>query len=115
MKEYGKDSLGPSMTGCLPQPPRQSHEDIASIAVQKAPFWIQAFGVPVGNVSTHVCEAIGKFGGELVEIDENNFKVSKPLYLLVRVLIDLNMPIKRVMRLQINGIKEFFYCYFQNY
>lgn len=49
-----------------------------------------------------VCEAIGKFTGELMEIDENNFKVSRPAYLRVRTLIGSNKPIKRRMRLRIN-------------
>lgn len=74
--------------------------------INMSPFWIQAFGVPLGYVSTNICEAIGNFVGTYLDTDENNFKVASPLYLRVRVLINLDKPIKRRMKIRVNAGNE---------
>lgn len=43
-------------------------------------------------------EAIGNFIKTYMEVDEKNFKISGPLYISVRVLIDITKPLKRKMR-----------------
>lgn len=73
----------------LTMAPFQNGDDPESIPVNTVPFWVQVFGVPLGFASTNICEAIGNFVGTYLDTDENNFKVSCPIYLRVRVLIDI--------------------------
>lgn len=53
--------------------PRKPNEDLDLLEINKVPMWIQAFGVPIGFMSMQVCEAIGKFAGELIDEDNNKF------------------------------------------
>lgn len=83
--------------------PRLLTKDPEKITLNTVPFWVQVFGVPIGFTSSHVCEAVGNFIGRVMEIDENNFKLTKPMYLRIRVLVDITKPLKRRMRLRINA------------
>lgn len=74
-----------------------------TIMTNAVPFWVQAFGVSLSYVSTNICEAIGNFIGTYLDVDKNNFKISCPAYLRVRVLIDISKPIKQRMRVKINA------------
>lgn len=56
----------------------------------------------MGYFLVQVCEAVGNFIAEFCDADENNFKVSRPLYLRVRALINITKPLKRRMHLEIN-------------
>lgn len=78
----------------------EPHEDPEAVVLSHAEFWIQIHGLPVGFRSEAVLQAIGRFAGELVKTDENNFDGSLRAFYRFRVALDISKPLKKGMRLK---------------
>lgn len=85
----------------------KEEEDPLMMEITSTPIWVQITRVPRTFVSTQMCEAVGKFVGELMEIDENNFNVLNPRYLRVRVMVAIKKPLKKKMSVRVSAGKTF--------
>uniref|UniRef100_A0A803NK86 Zinc knuckle CX2CX4HX4C domain-containing protein n=1 Tax=Cannabis sativa TaxID=3483 RepID=A0A803NK86_CANSA len=59
------------------------------------PFWIQAYGIPFRCKSFDLAKIIASGVGDLIQVDHTTVKEGTGPYLRIRLLIDVNKPIRR--------------------
>lgn len=78
----------------------EKHEDPKGVPLSNAEFWIQVHGLPAGFRSEAVLEAVGRFVGEFVKMDERNFDGSLRVFYRIRVALDVAKPLKKGLRMK---------------
>uniref|UniRef100_A0A803Q7V1 DUF4283 domain-containing protein n=1 Tax=Cannabis sativa TaxID=3483 RepID=A0A803Q7V1_CANSA len=58
-------------------------------------FWIQAYGIPFMYKSYDLARFIASEIGDLIEVDKDTVKEGTSPYLRLRILLDVNLPIRR--------------------
>lgn len=71
-----------------------------TVAINNLHLRMQLYGMSTGFMSKKVSTDIGNYIGRFVESDVNNFVGVWRDYLCVRVSIDLDQPLKRMMKLK---------------
>ncbi|XP_060972557.1 uncharacterized protein LOC133038424 [Cannabis sativa] len=59
------------------------------------PFWVQVYGIPFMCKSHELAKFIASEIGDLVEVDQSTVREGTRQYLRIRVLLDVNLPIRR--------------------
>uniref|UniRef100_A0A803QGZ0 RNase H type-1 domain-containing protein n=1 Tax=Cannabis sativa TaxID=3483 RepID=A0A803QGZ0_CANSA len=65
------------------------------------PFWIQVYGIPFMCKSYDLARFIAMEIGDLIEVDKDTIKEGTGPYLRLRVLMDVNLPIRRGMNIKL--------------
>lgn len=69
-------------------------------------MWIQAHGLSPGFFSEYIAKLIGESIGKFICSDENNFKGFHKQFMRIRVSMDVNKPLRRYMKLQLEDGTE---------
>uniref|UniRef100_A0A803PE26 Zinc knuckle CX2CX4HX4C domain-containing protein n=1 Tax=Cannabis sativa TaxID=3483 RepID=A0A803PE26_CANSA len=64
------------------------------------PFWIQVYGIPFMCKSFDLARFIATEVGDLIEVDKDTVKEGTGPYLRLRILLDVNLPIRRGMNIR---------------
>uniref|UniRef100_A0A803PR33 Reverse transcriptase domain-containing protein n=1 Tax=Cannabis sativa TaxID=3483 RepID=A0A803PR33_CANSA len=64
------------------------------------PFWIQVYGIPFMCKSFDLARFIAAEVGDLIEVDKDTVKEGTGPYLRLRILLDVNLPIRRGMNIR---------------
>lgn len=75
-------------------------DDPRAVSLNKLDIWVQLHGISPGFMSQRVVKDIRNYIGAFVESDGNNFVGVWRDYLRVRVSLNLDMPLKRRMKLK---------------
>lgn len=75
----------------------------ANVVLDSADYWIQVHEVPCGFMTERIAEQIGRSLGSFVQSDPNNFGGNWKSYMRIRVSIDVNHPLRRILKLRKNG------------
>uniref|UniRef100_A0A803NK24 Zinc knuckle CX2CX4HX4C domain-containing protein n=1 Tax=Cannabis sativa TaxID=3483 RepID=A0A803NK24_CANSA len=59
------------------------------------PFWVQVYGIPFRCKSLDLAKIIASGVGDLIQVDHTTVKEGTGPYLRIRLLIDVNKPIRR--------------------
>lgn len=73
-----------------------------TINIDKIDLWVQLHGMSTRFMSLKVVTDIENYNVRFMESDANNFVGVWRDYLRVRVSIDLNIPLQRIMKLKRN-------------
>ncbi|XP_074378358.1 uncharacterized protein LOC141719893 [Apium graveolens] len=82
------------------------------VRLNKLDFWVQLHDIQPGFMSERVCKDVGNYIGQFIESDRNNFVGVWREYLRIRVRIDLDVPLKRRMKIKKAG-GEWFWINFK--
>lgn len=75
-------------------------DDSSIVKLQNVEMWVQVNDIPRGFFSENILRNIGASLGEFVRVDSNMFDgVLKP-YISIRVLINVDKPLKRRMKIR---------------
>uniref|UniRef100_A0A803PA23 Zinc knuckle CX2CX4HX4C domain-containing protein n=1 Tax=Cannabis sativa TaxID=3483 RepID=A0A803PA23_CANSA len=64
------------------------------------PFWVQVYGIPFMCKSQELAKFIASEIGDLVEVDQSTVREGIGPYLRIRVLLDVNLPIRRSLNVR---------------
>ncbi|XP_060958534.1 uncharacterized protein LOC133030196 [Cannabis sativa] len=64
------------------------------------PFWVQVYGIPFMCKSFDLARFIASEVGDLIEVDKDTVKEGTGPYLRLRILLDVNLPIRRGMNIR---------------
>uniref|UniRef100_A0A803Q009 DUF4283 domain-containing protein n=1 Tax=Cannabis sativa TaxID=3483 RepID=A0A803Q009_CANSA len=64
------------------------------------PFWVQVYGIPFMCKSHDLARFIAMEVGDLIEIDKDTIKEEIGPYMHLRILLDVNLPIRRGMNIK---------------
>ncbi|KAM6560597.1 hypothetical protein CsatA_029836 [Cannabis sativa] len=79
-----------------------------ALALNRLDLWVQVHDLQHGFRTERTLQKIGDYIGKFVESDENNFSGVWREYFKVRVMVDLEQPLKRRMKIRrINSSKWF--------
>ncbi|KAL8119769.1 hypothetical protein AgCh_017033 [Apium graveolens] len=81
----------------------EANEDAHTIQLNKMEIWVQVYDLPVGMISEKLLEGIGNYVGTFVKSDPQNIQGGWRVFYRIRVVMDVNMPIKRRMKLKREG------------
>lgn len=71
-----------------------------NVPLYKAAFWVQPHDYPVGSRTERAFEGVGNYIGNYVQADSRNFSIVWRDYLRIRVLRDVNKPLKRKLQMK---------------
>ncbi|KAK3221801.1 hypothetical protein Dsin_008826 [Dipteronia sinensis] len=77
--------------------------DITELKFNRVEFWIQIHNVPLICMSEEAGVFLGKIIGDVREVDLENGKGESERFIRVRIGIDVNIPLKRSLRVEILG------------
>lgn len=75
----------------------------AKIEFEKVTFWVRMFHLPLACMGSEVGFQIRSSMGTVEEVETNEDGVRWGKYLRVRIILDLNKPLSRGRKLQLNG------------
>ncbi|XP_074323435.1 uncharacterized protein LOC141660354 [Apium graveolens] len=81
----------------------EANEDAHTIQLNKMEIWVQVYDLPVGMISEKLLEGIGNYVGTFVKSDPQNIQGGWRVFYRIRVVMDVNTPIKRRMKLKREG------------
>ncbi|KAM6577649.1 hypothetical protein CsatB_029486 [Cannabis sativa] len=64
------------------------------------PFWIQVYGIPFMCKSYELVRFIASEISDLIEVDKDTVKEGTRPYLRIRILLDVNLPIRKGMNIR---------------
>uniref|UniRef100_A0A803NTP6 Reverse transcriptase domain-containing protein n=1 Tax=Cannabis sativa TaxID=3483 RepID=A0A803NTP6_CANSA len=64
------------------------------------PFWVQVYGIPFMCKSHDLARFIAMEVGDLIEIDKDTIKEGTGPYMRIRILLDVNLPLRRGMNIK---------------
>ncbi|KAL3512657.1 hypothetical protein ACH5RR_025374 [Cinchona calisaya] len=79
------------------------HIQPSKVRLDHSSFWVQVFDLPLGMMGASTAEFIGNKLGTYEGYDSKGSKVSWGKFLRIRVNLKLNFPLKRVMKLFVEG------------
>ncbi|XP_019158007.1 PREDICTED: uncharacterized protein LOC109154735 [Ipomoea nil] len=69
------------------------------VDLNNIPFWVQVHGLPAVYASQDFITKIGDHVGAFMSMDPNKFGGSWRSYFRIRIMLDVNLPLKRMMKL----------------
>lgn len=81
----------------------EANEDAHSIQLNKMEIWVQVYDIPVGMMSEKLLENIGNYVGTFVKADPQNIHGGWKVFYRIRVIMDVDKPIKTRMKLKREG------------
>lgn len=66
-----------------------------SVPLNRLPFWVQIYNLPVGLFTESVGKSLGNFIGTFLEYDMSNRGAAWKPFMRIRVELDVNLPLKR--------------------
>ncbi|XP_062113383.1 uncharacterized protein At4g02000-like [Humulus lupulus] len=82
------------------------------ISLNTLDLWVQVHDLPIGFMTSRILEAVGGFIGKFKESCPKNFMGVWRDYMRIRITIDLNLPLKRRMRIR-KGDNEWIWVTFK--
>lgn len=79
------------------------NEDPHLVNLHTSDMWVQVYDLPNGFISENIFTNIGNFVGKFVKSDPSNLSEGWRMYARVRVTMDLDKPLKRRMKIKIEG------------
>lgn len=87
-------------------------ENPRSVVLNSIDLWVQIHDLKVGFMSDMILKGIGNYIGRFVDSCPSNYKGVWREYMRIRVSINVNSPLKRRMKLKMNG-NEWFWANFK--
>ncbi|XP_017254540.1 uncharacterized protein LOC108224425 [Daucus carota subsp. sativus] len=81
----------------------EANEDAHTVQLNEMEIWVQIYDLPVGMVSGKLLESVGNYVGTFVKADPQNTQGGGKMFYRIRVVMDVNRPIKRRMKLKREG------------
>ncbi|MBA0712746.1 hypothetical protein Golax_011824 [Gossypium laxum] len=81
-------------------------EEPNSVTLWHTVFWVQVHNLPIGVTSKGTTYQLGDFVGKFMEYDTSLVTRGGSKFMQIRVLIDVNLPLKRKKRISIEGYCE---------
>lgn len=81
----------------------EANEDAHSVQLNKMEIWVQIYDLPVGMMSDKLLENVGNYVGTFVKADSQNIHGGWKVFYRIRVIMDVDKPIKRRMKLKREG------------
>ncbi|TXG70623.1 hypothetical protein EZV62_005558 [Acer yangbiense] len=75
--------------------------DIQDMSFNRVAFWVQIHRVPLICMTSEIGRALGNMIGEVKEIDDGGSGDCVGKYIRVRVIIDINQPIRHILRVDV--------------
>ncbi|KAL8156414.1 hypothetical protein AgCh_001488 [Apium graveolens] len=81
----------------------EANEDAHSVQLNKMEIWVQIYDLPVGMMSEKLLENVGNYVGTFVKADSQKIHGGWKVFYRIRVIMDVDKPIKRRMKLKREG------------
>lgn len=78
----------------------EANEDAQAVLLNKMEIWIQVYDVPIGMVSSKLFECIGNYVRTFVKADPQNLNGGWKMYYRIRVVMEVDKPLKRRMKVK---------------
>lgn len=81
----------------------ETNEDAHLVQLNKMEIWVQVYDIPIGMLSSKLMESIGNYVGSFVKADPQNLNGGWKMYYRIRVVMDVEKPLKRRMKVKREG------------
>lgn len=81
----------------------QDGEDPTAVPLQHVEMWVQIYDIPRGFLSENILKSVGSSIGTYIKSDQNTFVGGWKPYVRIRVLLDINKPLKRRLKIKREG------------
>lgn len=76
------------------------------VKLQETKMWVQVYDIPRGLLSVHILKSVGESIGRYVKSDPANFNGVWKSFVRVRVIINVEKPLKRRMKIKREGTES---------
>lgn len=81
----------------------QEGEDPIAVPLQHVEMWVQIYDIPKGFLSENILKSVASYIGTYIKSDQNTFVGGWKPYVRIRVLLDINKPLKRRLKIKREG------------
>lgn len=78
-------------------------EDLQTMELNKVEIWVQVHDVPKGFISENIMKSVGMYVGKYMKSDPANFDGTWKPYARIRVVLDIQKPLRRRMKIKREG------------
>ena len=78
-------------------------DDVERVPLNQISIWVQLHNLPVGFHSVKILQNIGNYIGTFLVADDTNFTDTRKPFLRIRVEMDVELPLKRRMKIKSPG------------